>query len=145
MGEIIRATEDGQTLTVRKFHRLDDLHKCFAAKAKSMYDKCRKLSSGVEEVVGCSCQNVISVGQIFDLAFIVSCKDIDNGHLRVSPRGMVRVFAKRIDVDHHDHVQADDVQVSLFRVSCLKVLVLTILVLPESWIKISIQYIIGLQ
>ena len=25
MGEIIRATEDGQTLTVRKFHRLDDL------------------------------------------------------------------------------------------------------------------------
>lgn len=76
-----------------------------------MYDKCRKLSSGVEEVVGCSCQNVISVGQIFDLAFIVSCKDIDNGHLRVSPRGMVRVFAKRIDVDHHDHVQADDVQV----------------------------------
>ena len=57
----------------------------------------------------------------------------------------MRVFAKRIDIDHHDHVRADDVQVSLFRVSCLKVLVLTILVLPESWIKISLQYIIGLQ
>ena len=78
------------------------MHASFEARADALYDRAGKLSSTMDEVVGCNCEDIIHVSQICDVAFILPCKVIDEGHLQISPKGMCRLLVQRIKVLEHE-------------------------------------------
>ena len=102
IGKIVAFSADLCTVTVKKFHRLVDMHASFEARADVLYDRAGKLSSTMDEVVGCNCEDIIHVSQICDVAFILPCKVIDEGHLQISPKGMCRLLVQRIQVLEHE-------------------------------------------
>lgn len=72
IGKIVAFSADLCTVTVKKFHQLMNMHTTFKARADALYDRDGKLSSTMDEVVGCNCEDIICVSQICDIAFVLT-------------------------------------------------------------------------
>lgn len=72
IGKIVAFSADLCTVTVKKFHWLMNMHANFEARADALYDRAGKLSSTMDEVVGCNCEDIIHVSQICDIAFVLT-------------------------------------------------------------------------